>query len=51
MNSQSVPAAIFNTLLIFMIKETISDELGDYDHLLMKDYNLLINNLQYPLLK
>jgi penicillin G amidase len=43
MDTESVAATIFNTILIFMIEETVRDEMGNSTHILMENYNYMIN--------
>lgn len=50
MKAQSVPASIFQSLLIIMIKETISDELGDSSDDALNNYSFLVDNY-YKILK
>ncbi len=41
MSIESVPATIFNAMLIFMIEETVRDEMGTSTHILMENYEYL----------
>ncbi len=44
MNSESIAASIFNTLLIYMIEETIGDEMEKSTSVILEKYNFLIDN-------
>ena len=44
LDTESVAATIFNTMLINMLEETIRDEMGNSTGLLMENYNYLLDN-------
>jgi penicillin G amidase len=43
MDTDSVAATIFNTILIYMIEETVHDEMGNSTHVLLDNYDYLID--------
>ncbi len=49
MDIESVAATLFNTILINMIEETIRDEMGNSTHVLMENYNYIVDKF-YDLL-
>jgi penicillin G amidase len=50
MDTESVAATIFNTILIYMIEETVHDEIGNSTHVLMENYTYLIDKFYNLLL-